>query len=443
MRVVGLVVALGACGGGDPPGDDAVDTDAAEVAGEVTYHRQIRPMFERSCGACHAPGGVAPLDLTYDPAAWADGPPTWAVSAAAAVADGTMPPWLPSDDCHPIEGSRALTDRERARVAAWAAAGFPEGDPSTYRAPRPAEVVDLGPPDLTLDLPEPYVADRTAPDDYRCFVLDAGVEDTTWVRALTVQPDAVAIVHHVLLYRLDASYAAEVAAWEAEDDTPGYRCFGAPGTWDAETVAGWAPGQAPEVYAPGTARRLDPESILVLQLHYNTLGLPVGQAAPADRTAVALWTTEERPTLELLSFPFANTELEIPAGDPDVEAVLEVDLDGYLPRAVNVRGAFPHMHTLGRSLRVDVLREDGSETCVIDVPRWDFDWQQSFFFASSDPIGVLPDESLRLTCRYDNSAASQPVVNGVQVEPRDVGWGEGTFDEMCLAYLYVTLPVRD
>ena len=39
------------------------------------------------------------------------------------------------------------------------------------------------------------------------------------------------------------------------------------------------------------------------------------------------------------------------------------------------------------------------------------------------------------TCAYDNSAANQPVINGEHVEPRDVTWGEGTLDEMCLLYV--------
>jgi len=44
---------------------------------------------------------------------------------------------------------------------------------------------------------------------------------------------------------------------------------------------------------------------------------------------------------------------------------------------------------------------------------------------------------LRLTCRYDNSPDNQPIVNGEQVAPRDVRWGEGTLDEMCLLYMTV------
>jgi hypothetical protein len=53
---------------------------------------------------------------------------------------------------------------------------------------------------------------------------------------------------------------------------------------------------------------------------------------------------------------------------------------------------------------------------------------------------VQPGERIRTTCVFDNSAANQPVVSGEQLEPVDVGWGDGTLDEMCLLYLESVFP---
>jgi hypothetical protein len=412
----------------------------------VTYHRDVRPILDRHCVGCHTPGGIGPIDLTWREEEWAQGPPPWTAVAAAAVADGRMPPWMPDESCHPVAGSRALSSRQEERIAAWAAGGFALGDEADWPGPPdPVGVDTLGEPDARLAMPEAYTPDRASPDDYRCFVVDPGLDTTTWLRAFDVEPDTVEVVHHVLLYRLDPSWADEVATWDAADEGPGYSCFGSPGTWEAETLAGWAPGQQPEVYGAGIARRLAEGSVLVLQLHYNTVNLGPDDPVPADRSGIALWTLAEGevPIYELLSLPLAKTDLAIPAGDADVTEVEETELSTALPpgRNVPIRGAFPHMHRLGRSVRVDVLREDGSEACVIDVPRWDFDGQQTYFFPADAPVFVSDDDTLRITCRYDNSPANQIVVNGEPVEVRDVGWGEGTFDEMCLAYLYVTLPV--
>ena len=74
--------------------------------------------------------------------------------------------------------------------------------------------------------------------------------------------------------------------------------------------------------------------------------------------------------------------------------------------------AFPHMHQIGSSIRVDLVRADGSKSCVINVPKWDFHWQGSYQF--TQPIKVNAGDRLQTTCVWDNSAAHQPVVDGVR-----------------------------
>ena len=86
------------------------------------------------------------------------------------------------------------------------------------------------------------------------------------------------------------------------------------------------------------------------------------------------------------------------------------------------------------------IATDGTEECLLDIPDWDFQWQLQYFLEPGTYAVVEPGESVRLECTYDNSAANQPVVDGVQQEPRNVQWGEGTFDEMCLMYLGVIAP---
>ncbi len=88
-------------------------------------------------------------------------------------------------------------------------------------------------------------------------------------------------------------------------------------------------------------------------------------------------------------------------------------------------GVFPHMHTRGRSLRVEVDHA-GQTQCLTDVPRWDFNWQQGYFYDGPPRIAGGGD-MLRITCTHDTSAEGQPIT-----------WGEGTDDEMCLAFLYVS-----
>ena len=74
---------------------------------------------------------------------------------------------------------------------------------------------------------------------------------------------------------------------------------------------------------------------------------------------------------------------------------------------------------------------------MLDIPRWDFHWQS--VFELEEPLRVEPWQELSIACEWDNSAENQPAgEDGERLPPRDVAWGEGTRDEMCLGILYVT-----
>jgi hypothetical protein len=72
----------------------------------------------------------------------------------------------------------------------------------------------------------------------------------------------------------------------------------------------------------------------------------------------------------------------------------------------------------------------------VGIPAWDFSWQGAYPLEA--PVVLAPSDELFLSCTWDNSAENQPIVDGEVGAPRDVSWGEGTSDEMCLSTLYVT-----
>ena len=104
-----------------------------------------------------------------------------------------------------------------------------------------------------------------------------------------------------------------------------------------------------------------------------------------------------------------------------------------------LHSVYLHQHVLGVSNSIELIRENGTEIMLVDIRDWDFDWQDEYTFERE--IIVQPGDKFRLTCNWDNSAGRQQFVNGRQLEPRYVEFGEGTFDEMCVSYFYVT-PVR-
>lgn len=441
MRQLALALstvgALAGCNGSTP----------ADPSDAPTFHADIRPIVDANCVSCHNPEGIGPIDLRTGDDATAS--PSWAAAAAAAVAAGRMPPWLPADDCHPIDGSRGLTDDDRAAFAAWAAADFPVGDASAYQArtpaadPMEARRSAFGEPDLVLRGAEAYRPSLAQPDDYRCIPLEVDVDRDTFVQGLEIAPDKPAIVHHMILYMYYPQQTDEIAEMDARDaaeDGVGFTCFENP---PADTVLAWAPGQRAEFLPDDMARYVPRGARMFMQIHYNTLGKD-GADVPADQTGVRVWLRDDRPENILATLPFANQNIFLPAGDPEINERATMaarsffgPFNGDLP----VVGAMAHMHQLGSAFKLEYQSNGrGRKDCMLDIPAWDFGWQQSYFFPEDEPFSVADTDVFHMLCRYDNSAENQIVVNGERLPTRDVTWGENTTDEMCLAYLLAKIP---
>ena len=105
-------------------------------------------------------------------------------------------------------------------------------------------------------------------------------------------------------------------------------------------------------------------------------------------------------------------------------------------REGKIWGASGHMHNRGKAIRLDLIRSDGTEDCLLDIPEWDFNWQGGYRF--KEPVQANAGDQLRITCTWDNSAENQPIIDGEPLAPRDLQWGDGSFDEMCLGSVRMT-----
>jgi hypothetical protein len=137
--------------------------------------------------------------------------------------------------------------------------------------------------------------------------------------------------------------------------------------------------------------------------------------------------------------------MQIPAGEASVAYSVKDDprwffdmfiSDFELDQGFNIHSAMFHMHKLGRSGQARLVRSDGSSETILDIPRWDFNWQREYQLEV--PIGFSPGDSIELECVWDNSEDNQVLVDGTQRAPLDVAWGEGTSDEMCVVNMLIT-----
>lgn len=421
-----LVLVLVGCGD-----DSSVDPDAP------TYYADVAPLIERECLKCHVEGGIGPFPLDSYEAVTEQ-----IESVVSAVTTGYMPPWLPSRDCGEIVGERGLSPEERQVFVAWNGGGLQLGDPADAPPPPDDQTIEFTPTHTAAIGDGGYTADVTRPDDYRCFVLDVPTEETTYVEGSWVKPDQQAIVHHVLVYAVPPEDAAAVDAANGADGTVGYTCFGGP-TPDAATavpppqLGAWVPGSLPSVAREGRGVRIEAGSRIVMQVHYNTLEVSPGP----DQTEVQLILDSEAPEILIETKPMPILDLEIPAGMSDVNHTRV--FRNWNDEPMTITSLSAHMHLLGTQFSAHwtpAIGESGEPMCLLEIPRWDFQWQQGYARPVDDPVVLQPGEGIEVSCTYDNSVVNQPVVNGMQVDPRDVTWGEGTLDEMCILYISREVP---
>jgi hypothetical protein len=301
-------------------------------------------------------------------------------------------------------------------------------------------------------LPEHYTPSDTL-DDYRCFAIPwpADLSEDSFVVAQDYFPDRRELVHHVITFVAGPGEAGFYQGLDDADPGPGYQCFGGPGKtdWSAQWLGAWAPGQQPWRAPAGTGIRVEPGSVLIMQVHYNSVG---GEPAP-DQTSVGFEVVSavDRPAafIPVVDYGWVtgSKPMTIPAGESEVVHTVEIGRSNpvflYLTAALGVSpnaaldiwNASLHMHLLGERAQLLVTHPDAADECLLSIDGWDFNWQGAYELEA--PVSFATGDSLVLGCSYDNSAENQPLIDGVPKEPETVGWGDGTYDEMCLGIIYV------
>ena len=423
----------------------------AEAA--VTYHRDIAPLLEANCTTCHRDGGIAPFVLTDYTSVNA-----LKMAISESVHTRTMPPWLAGPDCATYVNDPSLAPEELALIDEWIALGAPEGDPATAPATERTVEEGLSRVDATISMPEVYTP-QYEPDDYRCFLIEWPEDQTKYVTGFRAIPGNDAVVHHVIAFIGTPDTAEQYRRLDAAEAGPGYTCYGGPGNNRANWLGSWAPGSNAGDFYPGTGIKIEPGSVIIMQVHYNTLN----SGSIEDLTAIDL-RLDDAVDKEAFVMPFTNPSwlddggMPIAKGDDDATHRFAFDPSRYLGYITNntieggefvIYGLGIHMHTLGTKGRIAIERTGGTQECMLDVPRWDFGWQLAYGFES--PKVFKPGDRISLECHWDNTAGNQ-VYSHVdtdgdgqtdayqQLEPGDVQWGEGTQDEMCLGIMYITSP---
>lgn len=389
-------------------------TVQGSASASPTFSREVVRIFQQNCQACHHPGYIAPFSLmTYEEAK------PYAQAIKTAVESGTMPPWKAAEGCGDFYDARLLSKSERQTIIDWVDAGAPEGDRSDL--PQPIEFPGgwmLGEPDMDLKSAEPYTVRATGQDIYRCFTVSEPFTEDRYVTAAEILPDKASVTHHVLLF-IDSRN--ESVKLDEQDPGPGYNCFGGPGFIPTGGLGGWAPGNFPRFAPKGIATRVPKGSRIVMQVHYHPSG-----KEEMDQTRLGLHFADEPVSSNLSYLPIFNFTFQLQPGNKKQKVVANM----ILPFDVKVIGVTPHMHLLGKQMKIEARLPNGKRECLVNVPAWDFRWQGTYVY--KEPVRLPMGTLIKLTAFYDNSSDNPNQPNN---PPKVVRWGEQTTDEMCLAFL--------
>lgn len=365
--------------------------------GEITYTRHIAEILQNRCVECHRDGEVAPFTLTaYEDVVG------WAEMIREVVNEGRMPPWFANPAHGTFSNDARLSDGEKELLFQWIDNGCPEGDAADLPSPRQfTEGWQIDEPDLVLYMDdEPYEVQAEGVVDYQYFEVDLGFTEDKWIKAAEARPGNRAVVHHIIAFI----------------QPPGGNRFGA----SRGGLAGYAPGMPPSHYPAGVGIRVPAGSKLMFQMHYTPNG-----SVQKDRSYVGMVFADAEEIKQTAQGGMAgDISFKIPPGHDNYEVTAKTKFR----REKVLLSLTPHMHLRGKSFRYELEYADGTREILLDVPRYDFNWQLRYDLA--EPKLIPKNTVMHVTAHFDNSEN-----NLANPDPTaEVTFGEQTWEEMMFGF---------
>jgi len=392
---------------------------------EITYAKHVAPIFQEKCQVCHQPNSVAPMSLlTYRDAI------KEAESIKAKVKSRVMPPWHidTSIGIQEFKNDRGLSDEQINTIVRWVDAGTPFGDrsdlPPRVEFPDPNRWQlsgEFGEPDLIIRS-EPYTLPARTMDKWFRPVVETGIIEPRWVRAIEIKPsypDGRRIIHHTLTF--------------LEQDEEGITGL-ASGATDAQQGPGlfmeWAVGKVGEIFPPDTGKLMLPGSKIHWEVHMHA----VGEEIKDNQVELGIYfypkdyVPKNRTVLRFMDAS-RNRNLDIPPGEIAVTQQMHV-----LPAPARLENFQPHMHMRGKAMSMAAIYPDGRQELLSHVNNFQWNWHVNYVYAEHVAPLLPKGTTLVITAWHDNT-----MENPDNPDPEQwVGWGDRTVDEMAHAWVDVT-----
>jgi peroxiredoxin/mono/diheme cytochrome c family protein len=431
----------------------------------VTYSNQVARLLNQRCVACHREGQIGPFAMTnYNEVAG------WGEMIAEVVREQRMPPWHANPAYGKFSNENLLSKEEKETLYSWVEAGCPEGNPAELPpAPKFTQgwLLEKQPDAVVYMTKEPVDVKAEGVEPYRFYVTDPGFKEDKWVKSAECLPSNPGVVHHIIVFlaapevadkiietqkrQLEALAKAKASGKSPEQLRAQFRAerlarankgkkAGKPGAQKqaqpeenaqgdisaSDLLCGFAPGTRPFVAPDGMAKLVPAGWKFIFQMHYTPNGRP-----QKDRSSIGLVFADPKTIKErLITTNTATFNFEIPAGADNYK----VEAQKKFAKDTLFIGMYPHMHMRGKDFRYELTYPDGKKEILLDVPRYDFNWQN--WFKLEKPLLIPAGSNLLCTAHFDNSENN--LCNPDPTKP--VRWGDQTWEEMMIGWYDVSFP---
>jgi hypothetical protein len=426
-----------------------------------TFTKDVAPILYNSCVTCHRPGEIAPMSLvSYD-----DVRP-WAKSIRKKVVGREMPPWGADPRFGRFKDDRSLTNAQIEMIARWVDAGAPKGSAADLpAAPTFATGWSHGEPDVVIEMPVDFEIPAEGEVPVIDFFSKAPFTHDVYVKALEVRPGTPGVVHHAGLYvieQLPPDATLVNGRIVGRDGKPMSRnqvarANGGTSTEEIQKLLSFVPGRGYEAYQGDAGQLIKAGSYIDFYMHYTPTGTP-----QKDRTRLGLYLAKPGEDVGhqiYHSFGVAGPTSYIVEGKEYAPRWRRdqtrdeggVNLPNIPPYAENWRvvsvhtirepitlyGLTPHLHLRGRSMKYTLTWPDGRDEVLLDVPRYDFNWQ--VYYELETPKKIPAGSKVTVVTLFDNSTK-----NPYNPAPeKEVFWSEQSWDEMYAPQARLTVDNRN
>jgi len=410
---------------------------AADAPRQVTFSKDVAPIFQAKCQDCHQPNSIAPMSLIT----FQDARP-WARSIKERVSTRQMPPWHidRSVGVQKFKNDMSLTDEQVDTIVKWVDQGAQQGDPKDLPAPKPIDTDNIwraqkdgyGPPDLVIKSPE-YTMPAVHQDTWWRPTSDIPITEPRWVKMVEIRPtnmQARKIIHHSIAYLVLNNDPDAVSKGTGNGPD---RCGG--GVDDVNRrpqLMEWAIGKGYDLYRPDTGKLIVPGEKISWDEHIHAVGEDI-----TGGSEIGLWFypkgQEPKHRSYLIGFTGIRRQPGAPPLDIPPNSIAHTEGFTVLKENTLIENFQPHFHLRGKAMQVEAILPDGGTQIISYVDKFNFNWMTNYIYADDAAPAFPKGTIIHVSAYYDNTKANKNNPDPDQW----VGYGDRTVDEMAHAWMNV------